>query len=395
MTAQERSDALDSILDYLRNMIVVALGAIGTWWTATTTEEPILPWLIFIFGITIAYALFIPYKAASLIQGEWGEIAKVKALGLLFLGAPMYIAPAMAVIFVPDIAVSLATFQDLILRFQLISGLVAIWRTIVALIIGGIIGAVPMNWLFHITLARSGYNKTEIEETVRYRAGRSGIINLGYCLVVVLSIMNYSVGWADPIRSNEHFVDALALIFLLILYGSFFVTHIVPASRSWREKALESSLLLLIFLTTISRGMAIFGVIFSIPVMYMLYTNSKERQSSYDVATYAKMRKSIEKEDRISKNLKEMERSMIIYVFYWLYPRAELAITVLALICWMSVFFIFAGVFTTLFVFFLPVSIYIAIPYLWVLLLERTGKIDDIQKEIDEKTAKGQLSYLK
>ncbi|MFW9803131.1 MAG: hypothetical protein ACFFFC_10790 [Candidatus Thorarchaeota archaeon] len=394
MSFKERYDTLDRSVDYIRNVTVVVLAAFGAYWTATRANEILLPWTIMLFGGAIAYALFLPYKRALLVQDEWREAARVKALAAFFLGAPMYIVPAIVIYIFPDPASSLPSIQEAILSLQLEFALVPLERIILALLIGGIIGAVPSNKLYHRLLLRSGYPRDEIEETIRYKTGRSGVSTFGFSLIVVFAVIYLSAGTFNTTLSDQYFLSTLVLILLLVVHGWFFVTYTPPITKNLKHRILEYAFLLSIAVTIFSTSFTIVGGFLAFFILLILNHLSNQVRRETDLESYVKQQKAIEHQKVIRQNLRNMEQNLFAYIYYKLRPRVYNGIVIFALIWWLYIFYFIIEIGIAAYLLFLfPGVIVLIVPYLWLLWIGIRGKMDDIQREFEDKRAKGILGF--
>jgi hypothetical protein len=372
----------------------VILAAFGAYWTAIRADEIILPWIIMLFGGAIAYALFLPYKRAALVQDEWHEVARIKALAAVFLGAPMYIVPAITIYFFPDITTSLPSIQEAILNLQLEFALVSLGKIVIALLIGGVLGAVLSNKLYHGLLLNSGYPSDEIEETIRYKTGRSGISSLGFSLIVVFAVLYLSSGSAHPTLSDDYFLSTLGLILLLVVYGWFFVTYTPPVINSLKQRLLEIVFLFSISLTITSTLFTIIGGLLAFIAMLGLYSLSNQVRDEMDLESYAEKQKSIERQKVIDQNLQDMEQNLLSYIYYKLRPRVYYAIMFFTLIWWLYIFFFILELgLVAYLLLLLPGVVSFVVPYLWLNWATIRGKMDEIQREFESKRVEGIFDF--
>lgn len=396
MSCDKRVDSLDLMVDYLRHVTVVLLAAVGAYWTAIRADEIIPSWIIMLFGGAIFYALFLPYKRAILQRNEWSKAARMKALGALFLGVPMFIVPALAIYFFPSMTQTFPSIQNAILNLEFdMVALHTLGRIILALMLGGILGAMLSNRLYHSLLRMQEYAPDEIEEAVRYSTGRSGIITLGFSLIVVFAVLYLSAGWVHPSLSDSYFLGTTGLIFLLILYGAFSVTYIPPARKSRKHRLLEILLILCILSTIVSTTFVIIGGLFSLPIMLVLHMISKENRASMNMMSYIEQQKSIERKKIMNRNLQEMDENLLSYIYYKLNPRKYNAIAVLAVFWWLYILYFFDFGLGSYLLFLIPGAIGALAPYIWLTWINVTGRMDEVQREIDRRVADGEFRFWK
>ncbi|NHI83571.1 MAG: hypothetical protein EAX81_04655 [Candidatus Thorarchaeota archaeon] len=55
LSFEERNEALDKGVEYLRHVTLVILAACGAFWTATRADEAAFPWIIMVYGGAISF----------------------------------------------------------------------------------------------------------------------------------------------------------------------------------------------------------------------------------------------------------------------------------------------------------------------------------------------------
>ena len=386
---------LDSSVDYIKQAAIVILASFTAYNAVSSVNEAFLPWIVLVYGVVIAYALFLPYKRAAMVCDEWAQVSRVKSLALIFLGIPMYVAPAIVVWFYEDRASFLSTFQASISTLALYDASIILIQTTVLFLMVSLIGAAIMNKLFHYLLRACNYAQIEIEEVTRYKVGRSGIISIGFSLIIIYAFMYVLAGWENPSSSNDYFFSSLVLIYLLVIFGFVFTILTPQANKSTQFKIFEYLFLISVVLTTISTQLVFLFFITASLALFQLYRLSKRVRNDINPDTLATQRKEAEYQKIVDWNFKEMEHDQISYIYYKLHPRIGNFIAFAALCLWTVVFFYFMelGLVISFNLIWIPAIIFRLIPYSWLFWNEKRNNMDKVMLEIRKKQEEGVFRF--
>ncbi|MHA1864804.1 MAG: hypothetical protein ACTSWA_13610 [Candidatus Thorarchaeota archaeon] len=386
---------LDTSVDYIKQAAIVILASLTAYSTVSSANEEFLPWVVLVYGFVIAYALFLPYKRATIVSDEWAQVSRVKSLGLIFLGIPMYVVPAIVVWFYEDIASFLPTFQVLISTSNLYDAVNLLFQTTMLLLIVSLIGAVIMNKVFHYLLRSCNYKQAEIEEIARYKVGRSGMISMGFSLIIIYALMYLLAGWENPSISNDYFFSSLVMIFLLVIFG--FVSPILTpqAKRSGQFRLFEFLFLFSVVLTTISTQLMVLFCVTASLSLFQLYRLSIKVRSNTNPDSLAAQRKETEYQNVIEQNFKKMEQDQISYIYYKLHPTVNNILSVLTL-CWWGLIFVYLieiGLLNSFILFLIPGIIFMVVPYMWLIWNEFRKNMDEVALDIRKEGLGGNLRF--
>jgi hypothetical protein len=361
LVTEPQNDSLDQYVDYIRNVVIVILAAVGAYWTIVTKEEILLPWAIFlIFGATV-YALFLPYKRAALITDDWKSVGRLKALGLVFLGIPFYLVPAFLMLISSSYTDVLPLAQSYFANCQVLEAFLTIVGVIPPFLMGGIFGGVFANFPLLYLLSKTGYNRDEIQDVKKYGADRSLVLGLGFAEIIFVALLYLSAGWVHPESIEIYTLGTVAMIILLIFFGHFYVRCFASALNQIHRRILEILFVILIILSAFSIYMtAICGLIACVVLAYFYYLSEKNLHKLGTPSEFMMMNKKKVEE-------REMNHHIIGFTFYKLHPKTSFIVAFL-MILWFVVFVFTVPITIEMLVFGLVVVYFIQwiVPRIWL-----------------------------
>ncbi len=356
-----RSSALDRHVDYIRQVAIVVFAIIGAYWSITLSEDVFLPWAVIVFFGSTVYVLFLPYKRALLVTDQWEEITKIKALGMVFLGIPLYIVPSILIMISPSYSEILPTVQSYISNYQLDSALLTLINVIPPFLVGAIFVSVFMNLLFHGLMRQSGYDMKEIRDITRYGTDRSGPLVFGFALIITFSVLYLSAGWAYPEFSNIYILGTLIMSILLIAYGHLYVRCYPSALKLRHRRLLEIAFVVSVFLSSLSIYLTIISGLIAVLIMLIYYQLSIEGLETLGSPSELIRKKKMELEE------KEIERDIISFTFYKQHSYAYFTVSLFVILWFLFLFSNFVISVEVLFVgFVFPYVVYWTIPRIWL-----------------------------
>jgi hypothetical protein len=96
VTSTKNPWKLDSYVDFTKNAAIVGLAAFGAYRALIELNGEYSFIGLFIFGGAIIYALYLPYKVAGVIQGDWGFVARARVVRSIVFGIPLWVLIAVA-----------------------------------------------------------------------------------------------------------------------------------------------------------------------------------------------------------------------------------------------------------------------------------------------------------
>ena len=395
MSEDSKYQVLDSYVEYIKQVAIVILASFTAYYTVSNATEAYLPWVVLIFGVVIAYSLFLPYKRASMVIGEWAEVSRIKALSLIFQGIPMYLAPAIVVWFYNDMSSFLPIVKGPITASSLSNMVNSFFNGTVLLLIVSLIGAVLMNRPFLILLRASGYTEVEIDKIRRYKTGRSLAYAIGFSLIIIYSLMYLVAGWNTPSMASEYFLGALVLILLLVIFGFVHPILTSKATKSNRFILFETLFFLSVICTTISVSIAILSCIVGSIALYQLYRISKDNRKSIDLNQLVLQRQQREYEKTVNQELRKVELDLVSYIYYKLHPRVYTTLSVIVLFWWSWLFIRISeiGFLNVAILFFATGIPILVLPWMWVFWNQYRNNMEKIELEIKKLHDEGVLRF--
>ncbi|MBY8998921.1 MAG: hypothetical protein KGD60_14435, partial [Candidatus Thorarchaeota archaeon] len=257
MTTEPQNDSLDQYVDYIRHVVIVILAAVGAAWTIVTKEEILFPWAIFLIFSATVYALFLPYKRATLITDDWKSVSRMKALTIVFLGIPFYLVPAFLMLISSSYTDVLPLAQSYFANNQVLEAFWTIVGVIPPFLMGGVFGSVFANFPFLSLLSKTGYDRDEIQNIKKYGADRSFALGLGFAEIIFVALLYLSAGWVHPESICIYTLGTVTMIILLIVFGHLYVRCFPSALNQIHRRILEILFVILIILSAFSIYMTI------------------------------------------------------------------------------------------------------------------------------------------
>lgn len=365
MTENIQSSTLDRYVDYIRQVTIVILATVGAYWSIVTKEEILFPWAIFIiFGATV-YSLFLPYKRATLITDEWKDVCRFKALGLVFLGIPLYLVPAFLMLVPDSYSNVLPLAQSYFANWQILNAFWTIFSVIQPLLLGGLLASVFMNFPFLSLLGKTGIDKNEIQDIKNYGADGSYALGLlGFAEIIVVALLYLSAGWAHPELLSIYTLGTIIMIFQLIAFGHLYVRCFPSALDKNHPGILKALFVVSIILSSFSIYMTIICNAFAFLVLLYIYYLSEKYLYKLGSPSEFLMKKKQEAE----------VRDIIGFTFYKLHPKISFSASFLILVWGVYLTFAFASALGILFIgFVIAFLIYWIIPRIWLRIFSQEG----------------------
>ena len=365
MAAEPQNDSLDQYVDYIRNVVIVILAAVGAYWTIVTKEEILFPWAIFLIFSATVYALFLPYKRATLITDDWKDVGRFKALGLVFLGIPLYLVPAFLMLVSDSYSGILPLAQSYFANWQILDAFWIVFSVIPPFLLGGMFASVFMNFPFLWLLRKTGIDKDEIQDIKNYGADRSFAIGLlGFAEIIFVALLYLSAGWTNPESLDMYTIGTIVMILQLIAFGHLYVRCFPSALERNHPSVLKFLFVLLILLSSFSILMTIIcNFIAFLVLAYICHLSEKNLHMLGSPSEF------------LMRNKGEVEgRDIVTYTFYRLHPRIGF-FTAFVIILW-SVYLVFAFPITmniSIIGIVVACSIYWALPRIWLEIFSKEG----------------------
>jgi hypothetical protein len=305
-----------------------------------------------------------------LVTDEWKDITRIKALGLVFLGIPLYIVSSFLIMISPTYIEILPKAQLYFASLQVIDALMTIIRIIPPFVMGGILASVFMNFLFLSVLQKAGYDKNEIQDIKRYGADGSLVLTLGFAVIIIISVLYLSSGWAHPESAFTYFLGTATMIVILIAYGHLYVRCFPSALRPIYRRVLETMFVFTTIITAFSIYMTIIcGSIALLLLTYFYYLSEKNLPALGAPSEFMIMRK-------MKVEGREIDNDVISFTFYRLHPKLSFTVAFFFIAWFLALFLYFEISFEIIIIgFAIPSVIYWSIPRIW---LRRISSNDDL-----------------
>ncbi len=224
MSYSKAHTKLDGWVELTKNIAIVLYAVAAAYAGFTRTDIDQFYWVLILIGGGLVYALYLPYKYAAIIEGEWGLVARVRIARTLFVGIPAWIILAYQLL-------SDSSIAQLVPSFLSDPSSVDYGDLIFGVLLASFISAsIGFGITLDSFLKSVGYDDRDSKHLTRYLKSR-GVRDVLITSFIIFYCVSFIVsGWVtrgDSIQSSYYFTVGISYIVILILYG-FFSAWYVP-----------------------------------------------------------------------------------------------------------------------------------------------------------------------
>jgi len=286
----KKPEQIDKWVDYIKQLFVVGFAAGGAYASIFLADSVFLPWALWLMGGSIGYALFLSYKRASLIQGEWGMVLRARVLRILMIGLPLW--GFITIAFYLD-----NSLARLLPEFLADPNSVAFTRSLILLFSLAIVfGRLSFHYGWTRVLEIVGLEDDEKELITKYE-DFSAVFQLILVVFIITFSTNFiAAGWLASTNlelSRHYYMTGFAYLIILVCFGAFIAWYIPERCKHRFRLGLELIIGLVILDSYQNVYISTCVVIILLSILYKLTIRYEE----IDLRTVIK-----EKEDESQKD---------------------------------------------------------------------------------------------
>jgi len=263
------STQLDRWVDFTRDCLLVLYAVLSAFLTLTQTDTSQVYWPLVVIGLVTIYALYLPYKRASLMRGQLSLIARARVLRTIVVGIPVWLGLTALFITNPTYMLDAQAY----LADPSSTGL---FRVVVPVLV-----LIPMSadLAFEASLKRllgvTGYGAEEAAILSDYLKSRGFRDLLMVSFMVLYVLLNVASGYSareQTALSFGYFAAATTYIGMLIVYGFFYAWYLPERYTSDSRLILEGLLLLFVVVSPVN---VVVGFALVIILLFLLYIKTR------------------------------------------------------------------------------------------------------------------------
>lgn len=346
----KQPEGLDRWTDYIKDLFGVTFAVVGSFYALISENELFLPWALWLVGGSIGYILFLTYKRATLIQGEWGIVARVRAIRTISSAIPLWILITITFVYDESLAQIIPNFIERLdelsmaqVLFPLLFGAVTI-----GVIIFGVVWKKIPNLL--------KYEEKVMKKLSKY-IGSEWAFQSGLTILLVFYSTSFiAAGWYETAVQEirvHYFTSGFVLVMILLVFGAFSTWYNPCRCKYQYRPHLEvfTGLLVLVSIENVY-----FVSAFLLVVLAILYWKTTQ----YPVVDIDTCLIEAEKREKDSFHL----------VFYKNHPRIGGVTMLVIMTAWLgtSLAYLYLGLHWGWFVvmFILGLALFGIVPFLWI-----------------------------
>ncbi len=205
-------------------------------------------WALVLMGGAIVYSLYLPYKAAILVKGDWGFIARVRVAQTLLAGIPTWGILVFYLIFNPSILPLVPSYL-LDSSVEEISNLFFIVIFVVSTSTIFIM-SFSINHLLRIV----GYSEEDSKHLARYlnSRGRKDIVIVAFIVFYAVSFIVSGLLVRETLDDSLlYFTYGLVYLIMLIIFGFFSVAYVPERCDNTYRIMLEILIILIVLVSPV------------------------------------------------------------------------------------------------------------------------------------------------
>ena len=180
-------------------------------------------WILVLLGGTIVYSVFLPYKRAILIKGEWGAIARAHTARTIIMAIPAWGILSYLLIINGNLS-------SHIREYVLSEPVDEVSRLIIFIMFALLIsGSIAISYKFENMLRDMGFQEERTKAISGYFRSRGYRDAFSITFLVFYAIGFVTSGWFERENLNlsiEYFSYGMVYLFVIILYGFFSAWYI-------------------------------------------------------------------------------------------------------------------------------------------------------------------------
>lgn len=223
-------DRLDSWIDALKDLVLVPVGVIASYFALVHIESVNIVIAIAILTVSVFSTIFVPYKIALIKSNELGIFTRLRALTMMALVAISWSIPSVLILSNNTIAeFFIAESQGNPIRALLLPSL-ALLAAICALFM--------KRWGVRWLLRKAGMNDIDLRRNLNYPWSPSfvefNIVSLFVIQAQIELLKGVSNATTNPIIATNHYTIAFGALLLLTIVLCFYTNY--EPKRSWTGK---------------------------------------------------------------------------------------------------------------------------------------------------------------